>query len=325
MASSEILRLAREGNPTVIASLLNHVLKPYGVTATVVRHEIRLEIKLVAVEPVDEAAIATLVRQVIHQLNINYIPTVAIAIEAPNSPAAQHSAHPDAHLPEAQEDWTQSATHNSVAWRQAPASPPAAGLPAQPPTAHPSELSPMSATQTPEPQGYSSPTTDAAMSDPANPLTAADPPFETGHSSPSTPSESAAIAPDEALEVFPPPGEPLFENAPAASDGSLAATQPIDLWQRPEAVIFVAYLIAVIVWQLYVDLTAASPNQQSGWTATALAKRLGTSRSTLSRRRYQEDFSAWTQSLDPDGIAWMYVGPRFTPALGADVLPVAPR
>lgn len=314
MASEEILRLARAGDPTVLTSLLNHVLKPYGVSATVVRYEIRLEIQLVASRPVDEAAVTQLVHQVIRQLDIQYIPTVAIA-QSPTTP--QHSSPEPSPPQEPPRNWTQSAAHNSVAWRQekggistaeftanATADANADLLPQ--PAALPPVLSPMSAIQTPDPQGHPDPSIDP-------------------------------VALDESLNIFPPPGEPLFEDAPAASpstaspvaapsdEASLDEASKSDLWQRPEAVILAAYLIAVIIWQLYVDLTAESSQQKSGWTATALAERLGTSRTTLSRRKYREDFSAWTQSLDPDGLAWMYVGPRFSPVSGVDALPGAPR
>ncbi|GAB4463641.1 MAG: hypothetical protein OHK0037_16560 [Elainellaceae cyanobacterium] len=306
MASEEILRLAQAGDPTVMTSLLNHVLKPYGITATVVRHEIRLEIQLVASRPVDEAAVTQLVHQVIRQLDIQYIPTVAIAL---STTTPQHSS-PDSSPPqEPQRNWTQSSAHNSVAWSQdkggistaeSTADANANVLPQ--PAALPSVLSPMSAIQTTDSQGHPDPSID---------------PVEL----------------DESLNIFPPPGDPLFEDAPAAAtpDASSPVAAPpdeapkSDLWQRPEAVILVAYLLAVIIWQLYVDLTAESSQQKAGWTATALAERLGTSRTTLSRRKYREDFSAWTQSLDPDGLAWMYVGPRFSPVLGVDVLPGAPR
>ncbi|MFQ3618437.1 MAG: hypothetical protein SNJ57_17660 [Cyanobacteriota bacterium] len=332
MASEEILRLARAGDPTVLTSLLNHVLKPYGVTATVVRHEIRLEIQLVASRPVEGPTVTQLVHQVIRQLEIPYIPTVAIA-PAPDAP--QHSSPDTTPLREPQRNWSQSATHNSVAWRQdeggisSPESSPepspefTADIPSQPTAVSPPP-SPMSAIQTPDSQGHPHPST-----------------------------APVDVDPDESLNIFPLPSDPLFE-PPSEAEGRVGSAAPTiappmaaspavsstassdegnqsdegsqsDLWQRPEAVIFVAYLIAVIIWQLYVDLTADAANQKSGWTATALARRLGTSRTTLSRRKYQEDFSAWTQSLDPDGLAWMYVGPYFSPVLGVDVPPAAPR
>jgi hypothetical protein len=335
MASEEILRLARSGDPTVLTGLLNHVLKPYGVTATVARHEIRLEIQLVASRPVEEPTVTQLVHRVIRQLDIPYIPTVAIA-PAPDAP--QHSS-PEPSLPqEPQRNWTHSATHHSVAWRQEEG-----GI-----SIAESDESDESAESIVNPESrpeftVSIPSQPAAVSPVSSSTSAIQTPDSQQHLDP-------AIDPvdmDESLNVFPPPGDPLFE--PPSSEGGEAGSvasstassetassvmpsaassgegHESDLWQRPEAVIFVAYLIAVIIWQLYVELTADGDNQQSGWTATALARRLGTSRTTLSRRKYQEDFSAWTQSLDPDGLAWMYVGPRFSPVLGVDVPPAAPR
>ncbi|BAU40936.1 helix-turn-helix domain-containing protein [Leptolyngbya sp. O-77] len=322
MASEEILRLARSGDPTVLTSLLNHVLKPYGVTATVVRHEIRLEIQLVASRPVEEPTVTQLVLQVIRQLNIPYIPTVAIA-PAPASP--QHSSPETMLSQDAQRNWTQPATHNSVAWRQDED-----GISVSESIANPESIAEFTTEFTAD-----VPPQPAALSPVPSPMSAIQTPDSQGHPDSSTDSVNL----DESLNIFPPPGEPLFEEgvevdlgaSPAASPVAVPSAVPPDeenqsnLWQRPEAVIFVAYLIAVIIWQLYIDLTTDPANQKSGWTATALARRLGTSRTTLSRRKYQEDFSAWTQSLDPDGLAWMYVGPHFSPVLGVDVLPAAPR
>ncbi len=341
MASEEILRLARSGDPTVLTGLLNHVLKPYGMTATVARHEIRLEIQLVASRPVEEPTVTQLVHRVIRQLDIPYIPTVAIA-PAPDTP--QHSS-PEPSLPqEPQRNWTDSATHPPVAWRQEEGGISIAKSDAE--SDAESDESDESAEFIANPESRP----EFTVSIPSQP--AAVFPVSSSTSAMQTPNSQAhpdpAIDPvdmDESLNVFPPPGDPLFEppseegvEAVASSTASSETASSVmpsaassgeghksDLWQRPEAVIFVAYLIVVIIWQLYVDLTADAASQKSGWTATALARRLGISRTTLSRRKYQEDFSAWTQSLDPDGLAWMYVGPRFSPVLGVDVLPAAPR
>lgn len=38
----------------------------------------------------------------------------------------------------------------------------------------------------------------------------------------------------------------------------------------------------------------------------SLAKRLGVSHSSISRQKDKEGFSEWSQSRDPDGVAWRY-------------------
>jgi hypothetical protein len=51
-------------------------------------------------------------------------------------------------------------------------------------------------------------------------------------------------------------------------------------------------------------------------TQTALAKRLGVSTSTLSRRKTLADLEDWSQTKDPEGIAWQYLSTEqcFSPA-----------
>jgi hypothetical protein len=43
-----------------------------------------------------------------------------------------------------------------------------------------------------------------------------------------------------------------------------------------------------------------------GLTGTALAERLNTSTSMISRKRSQAGFTLWSQQRDPDGISWVY-------------------
>lgn len=53
----------------------------------------------------------------------------------------------------------------------------------------------------------------------------------------------------------------------------------------------------------------------NGLTGIQLATRLNINSSILSRRRSRPDFSQWSQKLDPDRIAWTYIGfsRRFCP------------
>jgi hypothetical protein len=53
-------------------------------------------------------------------------------------------------------------------------------------------------------------------------------------------------------------------------------------------------------------VTTASQSQLSLIQAD-LAKRLDTTPSTLTRRRSEPDFAQWSQSRDPEGIAWSYL------------------
>lgn len=81
--------------------------------------------------------------------------------------------------------------------------------------------------------------------------------------------------------------------------------------KRPEAVLLLFALVLVTFWEFYLDL--AEGDSSEALTGISLAKRLQVSPSTISRRKLQEDFSAWSQSLDPEGISWIYQEGRFWP------------
>lgn len=86
-----------------------------------------------------------------------------------------------------------------------------------------------------------------------------------------------------------------------------------EILKRPEAVIFLILVTVIIFWDTYTSLLEDTPLLEDGNTTlrarlstSQLARRLQVSRSTIRRRKRLEDFHEWTQSLDPDGVAWMY-------------------
>ena len=77
-----------------------------------------------------------------------------------------------------------------------------------------------------------------------------------------------------------------------------------DLLKRPEAVIFILLAALFVLWDTYMDLL-----DEAGSTTLStrqLAQRLGTTAKILRLRKRQPNFSDWTRSLDPDGVAWVY-------------------
>ncbi|MEM9216896.1 MAG: hypothetical protein AAGD25_21415 [Cyanobacteria bacterium P01_F01_bin.150] len=82
----------------------------------------------------------------------------------------------------------------------------------------------------------------------------------------------------------------------------------------PEALVFVFFTIAFFMWQTYVSIVKeAAPEGQL--TGSKLAQRLGVNPSTISRRKEKPGFEEWSQSIDPDGLAWSYGDGFFVPYL----------
>ncbi len=100
-----------------------------------------------------------------------------------------------------------------------------------------------------------------------------------------------------------------------ATDSEATDSLAIANWgQRPEAVVLLVFVSIFMIWQLYLDLMEeAAPG--GTLSARKLAQRLEVNQSTISRRKEREDFTEWTQRLDPDGIAWAYVDGAFCPKL----------
>ncbi|MCS6812120.1 MAG: hypothetical protein NZ772_00875 [Cyanobacteria bacterium] len=100
----------------------------------------------------------------------------------------------------------------------------------------------------------------------------------------------------------------------------VAAVDTKSLLQRPEAVVLLAWLSVLVVWQLYLALAIEEeiPSNRP-LSGRKLAKRLGVHARTLVRHRHRADFGSWSQDLDPDGVAWSYQGEgRYIPSWMAD-------
>ncbi|MEB3359167.1 MAG: hypothetical protein VKK04_20740 [Synechococcales bacterium] len=395
MTPDDILAIAREGNPKVIAAILNRSTRAYGFSVRVSRDDRQLHVLIEGAPAMNQTTMVSFVQLSLKKLKIEGIETVKI--------------------------YGRQTGHKSVAWSQeialrpSPLSVPSSTPPASPVTPSPeSTFSPspafgLSSAEVNQPDS-SAPAPDASQVDfdAASSTTRSESPEiahapqdfqETTEPANATPSSRESNALDEAapteawsapptvveavpeattdhpisadqptesapapaeLESFSPsaPEPALSEAAPnlvtsdtlvaqdqgtfehpdfpgatvdqaaeqiqaiaPSEDAPLATSEPEPkfnfrtLVERPEAVVLVLFLLALYIWQFYESLMAEVAPEGS-LSGRALAARLQVSYSTISRRRETADFSAWTQSLDPDGIAWVYVDRVFVPNLG---------
>jgi hypothetical protein len=90
------------------------------------------------------------------------------------------------------------------------------------------------------------------------------------------------------------------------SETALAETSEIpDFLKRPESVVFIFFTTLFVFWEAYLSLL----NELAPATSLScrqLSERLGVSKSTVRKRKRQPGFGDWSKSLDPDGIAWVY-------------------
>ncbi len=122
--------------------------------------------------------------------------------------------------------------------------------------------------------------------------------------------EPATTSPDES----PPSKSPSVQDVADALRG-VTTVDTTSLLQRPEAIVLLAWLSILVVWQLYLALAIADeiPGDQP-LSGRKLAQRLGVHPRTLARRRHRPDFDQWSQDLDPDSISWAYRGDgRYAP------------
>lgn len=257
MTPEDLLALAKQGNPKVIAAIMNHSTRPHGITVQTARQETCLHVLLESDKPLNEWSMVAFVRTSMKKLQVESIATVRV--------------------------YGRQSGEKSVAWNQEIQLRPYFDS---------SSSSASIVTQTTD-QPFGSQTNPTDVSTAASLLS----PESVAQSDP------AALAtnnPDES------------GHGAIASDQSPSTIQ--ELFNRPEAIVLLAFVSIVLLWQLYLDLIqdVAPEGSISG---RQLAERLQVDRSTISRRKSRPDFGAWTQTQDPDGIAWVYQNGVFVPAL----------
>lgn len=245
VSPQDILTLAKQGHPKVIAAIMNHSTKQRNIKTQVVRKEDCLYILLESEQVPDQQAMINFVRDGIEKLKVEPIKTIKV--------------------------FGRQMGDNSVAWNQ----------------------------EIQLEQNSSSTYSEAST------VTQSIQPYSTPPSS----DVVQAIAPEPFAAQEPVNGD----ITPASTDTAIQETQ--NLLKRPEAVVLVIFVSVLLLWQLYLALIEEVAPE--GYLSSyQLAQRLGVSASTVRRRKVRDDFSAWTQSLDPEGVAWAYSGGAYVPILG---------
>jgi hypothetical protein len=99
-----------------------------------------------------------------------------------------------------------------------------------------------------------------------------------------------------------------------ATEVEVTPTLDPDWLKRPEAVVLAAFVVLIVLWQLYTDLLDEA-SADEGLSGIELARRLGVSYSTIQRRKRREDFAQWSSNIDPDRLSWEYQNGRFSPQI----------
>lgn len=87
----------------------------------------------------------------------------------------------------------------------------------------------------------------------------------------------------------------------------MESSETPDILKRPQAIVLILFASLLIFWDAYTSLLEEDDVVPTAALSTSqLSRRLQVSKTTIRNRKRLENFSEWTQSLDPDGIAWIY-------------------
>ncbi len=357
MTPDDILTLARQGNPKVIAAIMSRSVRSHGIEVRVMRQDECLYVLLEGALALRRESMISFVQTSLMKLRVESVQAVKLygrlqgqttaawketialhplSVESSSVPEALAIDRPDVSTLSP----SQPAMHDSAAAEFKPdvlptASPASSALGAD------YEVESSLADET----GSDTIQTSAPQNPLDNVVTAQLDPSQSA-SSDDTPINDETMPTDQA--IAPASIEPISASGapPAAANDLAAAATTLDgvgddlgafdqtsdelaihtsgdlaedvdfrtLLKRPEALVLLAFVIAVFAWQFYVSLLDAVAPEGS-LTASELARRLDVSRSTISRRKHQPGFSEWTQQIDPDAIAWVYTEGAFVPLL----------
>lgn len=356
MTPEEVLALAREGHPRVLSAIINRSTQPHNITVRVARQDGCLHVLIEGEAIANQTSLATFIQSSLTKLRLNPKYAVKVygrqighksvawsqdiqisssippnahfqrAVNQPSEPTytqpepASDSAETLSSMSESSSESSGLAASTSESSTSDPSTMPPSSSELSDPWAseeisHASAEEPTKideATETdmsiPTPQPYRPSQTDVASTGASTGVSAEAPLKESD--------ASETSADDTAPEHR---GEGSVDQLLEDSEGEDVDFQ--ELMKRPEALVIVLFTIVLYIWQLYTSLmeSAAPEGSVSGHE---LAARLGVSQSTISRRKLDESFAAWTQSLDPDQIAWIYADGRFVPQIpdfGADL------
>ncbi|MCY7390882.1 MAG: hypothetical protein LH647_05085 [Leptolyngbyaceae cyanobacterium CAN_BIN12] len=234
MPSANPLELAKQGDPTAIATILSYtVAQRYDATASVIRLGNYLSVFIETVSSVEQEVIVRLVYEVLSELAIEEISTAEI------------NAH---HRGDRAMLWTQTI--------EAP-------FQATPPFSFISTLS-----------------------------------------NPAIDQSSLSLK-----RLAPATGTLVEQKKPMDSAAYEEWNSQQTILQRPEIVAMMALALMLVFWDSYMEWMAEAETQSL--SGRQLAHRLGVSSSTISRYKERTNFGEWSQTLDPQGIAWSYTGKGF--------------
>ncbi|MBD2461133.1 hypothetical protein H6G89_08765 [Oscillatoria sp. FACHB-1407] len=273
MVAPDTLTLARQGDPYVIATLLNQVIGSKGIKAHVAKRDRCLHILLESAHTLNPKGAVAFLEKSINTLGVEAISTLKVYGRQLGQKAIA---------------WNQEI---SLTWGEGsiPVTSSAEPLNAE------SSVSVSSASSTLESDSDLASSTNPSVTSipvqtpvqPINPTA-----VQTAPSSDLSLSEAASSA-DLVSDTSQPP-----------EDFNQSSETP-DWLRRPEAIVLIIFVSVLMLWQMYLDLID-DIDIEKPVTGSELARRLGVNSSTISRRKERADFPAWSQDLDPDGIAWVY-------------------
>lgn len=270
MSAQKIWMLAQEGHPIAIATLFNYITRSYGTKTRVQRQGDRLHILIEATLLPDPQASIEFVQSSIKDLNVQHITTVTVygRRQGERLPGWQQTIHLADGLTD---DLTDNLTDNQ--------------------TGDLAEFQAKTALNSPD------------LSDQSVRSSAIHP----GHAS-FTSIKPVEVAPVEVKPVEPAPVD-LLAPFPAVPPPFLPmeASEIPDILKRPQAIVLIVFAALLIFWDAYTSLLEEDDVVPTAALSTSqLARRLQTSNTTIRNRKRLNNFSDWTQTLDPDGIAWIY-------------------
>lgn len=344
MPVQEILELAHQGNPTAIGTLINYITQPRGIKVRVQRQDNDLHI-LVESEPFpNQQEAMAFIQDTLKELQARPIQTVTIygRQQGERIPAWQQTiawqGHPIAEQPES---LPKSPPETQAEKGEEITTSPAVNL--QPTEVTPSELAETEIIEGKVVQSDVSRPETIHVMEPEVALSSVDEaaivPRSPSQLSPQVLSESELSVPELSTSLNPTLGHQYNAASSAVSltsrnsaflkglldpltyiDTSLPLMESSDtpeVLKRPESVFFLFFISILTVWEAYLTLLEEDETQPKKVLSTSqLARRLQTSKRTIRRQKRLEGFSEWTQSLDPDGIAWSYSRGVYLPSVG---------
>ncbi|MDX2214474.1 MAG: hypothetical protein SFY66_14380 [Oculatellaceae cyanobacterium bins.114] len=279
MVAPDMLTLARQGDPYVIATLLNQVVGAKGIKAHVAKRDRCLHILLESPHTLNPQGVVAFLEKSINTLQVEAISTLKVYGRQLGQKAIA---------------WNQEI---SLTWENEPTR-------STLDSSHSSNL--RSAESSMAVSGSSSTLkSDFDLASSTNPSVTSTPAVPT----PVQPLDSTALETTPSADPLSltdaVSSADLVSNSSQPPEDFVQSTETADWLRRPEAIVLIIFVSVLMLWQMYLDLID-DLDLSEPISGRDLAHRLGVNSSTISRRKDRVDFPAWSQDLDPDGIAWVH-------------------